>query len=88
MVVWELRQKEPVVDFRLLKDRTFAISTASMFVLGFVLYGSTRLLPLFLQTLLGYTAMQSGLVLSPGGLMIMVMMPIVGILLSKISRAG
>ena len=84
VVVWELRQKEPVVDFRLLKDRTFAISTASMFVLGFVLYGSTMALPLFLQTLLGYTAMQSGLALSPGGLMIMVMMPIVGILLSKI----
>jgi len=84
VVVWELRQKEPVVDFRLLKDRTFAISTAAMFVLGFVLYGSTMALPLFLQTLLGYTAMQSGLALSPGGLMIMVMMPIVGILLSKI----
>ena len=87
VVVWELRQKEPVVDFRLLKDRTFAISTASMFVLGFVLYGSTMALPLFLQTLLGYTAMQSGLALSPGGLMIMIMMPIVGILLSRIQAA-
>ena len=84
VVVWELRQKEPVVDFRLLKDRTFAISTATMFILGFVLYGSTMALPLFLQTLLGYTAMQSGLALSPGGLMIMIMMPIVGMLLSKI----
>src|SRR5580704_11550223 len=84
VVVWELRQKEPVVDFRLLKDRTFAISTACMFILGFVLYGSTMALPLFLQTLLGYTAMQSGLALSPGGLMIMIMMPIVGMLLSKI----
>jgi DHA2 family multidrug resistance protein len=84
VVVWELRQKEPVVDFRLLKDRTFAISTANMFVLGFVLYGSTMALPLFLQTLLGYTAMQSGMALSPGGLVIMFMMPVVGILLSKI----
>jgi DHA2 family multidrug resistance protein len=83
VVAWELRQKEPVVDFHLLRDRTFAISTATMFILGFVLYGSTMVLPLFLQTLLGYTAMQSGLALSPGGLMIMVMMPIVGILLSR-----
>jgi MFS transporter, DHA2 family, multidrug resistance protein len=83
VVVWELRQKEPVVDFHLLKDRTFAISTAAMFLLGFVLYGSTMALPLFLQTLLGYTAMQSGLALSPGGLMIMIMMPIVGMLLSR-----
>ena len=88
VVVWELRQKEPVVDFRLLKDRTFAISTASMFILGFVLYGSTMALPLFLQTLLGYTAIQSGLALSPGGLIIMMMMPIVGILLSRIYPAG
>ena len=55
-----------------------------MFILGFVLYGSTMALPLFLQTLLGYTAMQSGLALSPGGLVIMIMMPIVGMLLSKI----
>ena len=84
VVWWELRQKEPVVDFRLLKDRTFAVSTALMFVLGFVLYGSTMALPLFLQTLLGYSAMQSGLALSPGGLVIMVMMPVVGILLSRI----
>jgi len=84
VVVWELRQKEPIVDFRLLKDRTFAVSTAMMFTLGFVMYGSTMALPLFLQTLLGYTATQSGMALSPGGLMIMFMMPIVGLLLSKI----
>ena len=84
VVFWELRRKDPVVDFHLLKERNFAISTLMMFILGFVLYGSTIALPLFLQTLLGYTAMQSGLALSPGGLAIMVMMPIVGFLLSKI----
>lgn len=83
VVVWELRQKDPVVDFHLLKERNFAISTLAMFILGFVLYGSTMALPLFLQTLLGYTAMQSGLALSPGGLAIMVMMPVVGFLLTK-----
>ena len=66
MVFWELRQKQPVIDFRMLKDRNFALATLTMLVLGFVLYGSTALLPLFLQTLLGYTAMLSGLVLSPG----------------------
>jgi len=84
VVVWELRQKDPVVDFHLLKDRNFAISTATMFLLGFVLYGSTMALPLFLQTLLGYTAMQSGMALSPGGVAILIMMPVVGFLLSKI----
>jgi DHA2 family multidrug resistance protein len=53
-------------------------------VLGFVLYGSTTLLPLFLQTLLGYTAMLSGMVLSPGGVVIVIFMPVVGFLLRKI----
>jgi DHA2 family multidrug resistance protein len=81
VVVWELRQKNPIIDFRVLQDRNFTLSTLSMLVLGFVLYGSTALLPLFLQTLLGYTAMLSGLVLSPGGLATIVLLPIVGMLL-------
>jgi DHA2 family multidrug resistance protein len=84
VVFWELRQKEPVVDFRMLQNRNFALSTATMFLLGFVLYASTMLLPVFLQTLLGYSALRSGLVLSPGGIVIAVSMPVVGLLLSKI----
>jgi DHA2 family multidrug resistance protein len=84
MVLWELHTPDPVINLRLLKDRNFAISTFSMFTLGVVLYGTTVLLPIFLQTLLGYTATQSGLVLSPGGLAVMVMMPVVGFLLSKV----
>ena len=54
-----------------------------MFVLGFILYGSTALLPMFLQNLLGYTALDSGIVLSPGGIIVMVSMPLVGVLVSK-----
>ncbi len=84
VVVWELRQKEPVVDFRMLQNRNFMLSTASMFLLGFVLYASTMLLPVFLQTLLGYPAMLSGLVLSPGGIVIALSMPVVGLLLAKV----
>jgi DHA2 family multidrug resistance protein len=83
VVFWELRQKEPIIDFRVLKDRNYAIATLSMLVLGFVLYASTALMPLFLQTLLGYTAMLSGLVLSPGGLVMVVCLPVVGILVRK-----
>jgi DHA2 family multidrug resistance protein len=83
VVFWELRQKDPVINLHLLKDRNFAISTVAMFALGFVLYGSTMALPLFLQTMLGYSALQSGLALSPGGLVIMFLMPAVGFLLSK-----
>jgi len=67
-----------------LKERNYALATASMMVLGFVLYGSTTLLPLFLQTLLGYTALLSGLVLSPGGVAICICMPLVGFLLRKV----
>jgi DHA2 family multidrug resistance protein len=83
VVFWELRQKDPIIQLRMLKDRNFMLSTGTMFLLGFVLYASTMLLPLFLQTLLGYTALQSGLVLSPGGMAIIVLMPVVGFLLAR-----
>src|SRR6266566_4195051 len=83
-IIWEFRQKEPVVDLRMLKDRNFAIATMAMFFLGFVLYASTVLIPQMLQQLLGYTAQLAGMALSPGGAVIMCMMPIVGILVSKV----
>ena len=83
VVVWELRQKEPVVDFRVLANRNFALAAASMYALGFTLYGSTTILPIFLQTVLGYTALLSGLVLSPGGIAMMLGMAIVGRLLGR-----
>ena len=83
-ILWELREKEPVVDLRMLKDRNFAIATTAMFFLGFVLYSSTVLIPQLLQQLLGYTAQLAGMALSPGGAVIMCMMPVVGILVSKV----
>src|SRR6267143_2046116 len=83
-ILWELRQKEPVVDLRMLKDRNFAISTMAMFFLGFVLYASTVLIPQLLQELMGYTAQLAGMALSPGGAVIMCMMPVVGMLVSKV----
>ncbi len=82
-VIWELWQRDPAVDFRMLKDRNFAIATAGMFLLGFVLYASTVLIPQFLQQLMGYDAEMAGLALSPGGLVIMALMPVVGLLVSK-----
>ncbi|MGH9770915.1 MAG: DHA2 family efflux MFS transporter permease subunit [Candidatus Acidiferrales bacterium] len=84
VVVWELRQKEPIIDLRLLKDKNFAVSTFTMFALGVVLYGTTVLLPVLVQTLMGYTAELSGLVLSPGAVITMFTMPLVGWLLSRI----
>ena len=84
VVVWELRQPEPVIDFHVLKDATFAASTAAMLMLGIVLYGSTTLLPLLMQTLLGYTSMMAGLVLSPGGIVVVICMPVVGMMLKSV----
>src|SRR6266516_741838 len=83
-IIWEFRQKEPVVDLRMLKDRNFAIATMAMFFLGFVLYASTVLIPQMLQQLLGYTAQLAGMALSPGGAVIMCMMPVVGMLVSRV----
>jgi DHA2 family multidrug resistance protein len=67
-VVWELRAPHPVVDLRVLKDRNFATGVCIITMIGAVLYSTTALLPLFLQTLMNYTAMLSGLVISPRGI--------------------
>src|SRR6516165_8597208 len=83
LVVRELKTEHPIVDLRVLKDRTFMAGVTIMTMLGFVLYGSLLLLPIFLQTLLAYPALQSGLALSPRGLGSLVMMPITGQLTNR-----
>jgi len=85
VVIWEWRHKDPIIDLHLFRDRTFGISNLLMFMLGFALLGSTLLLPQFTQTLLGYTAQRSGLALMPGGLILMLLLPLVGFLLSRYS---
>jgi MFS transporter, DHA2 family, multidrug resistance protein len=83
-VIWEWRHKDPIIELRLLRARNFATGNVLMFVLGFVLYGSTVLLPQFLQTLMGYSATQAGETLSPGGLVVLVCMPLVGVLITRV----
>jgi DHA2 family multidrug resistance protein len=83
-VFWELNQKEPMIDLRLFKNLNFAMATFMMFALGVVLYGTTVLLPVLVQSLMGYTAEWAGLVLSPGGLITLCLMPIVGRLVTKV----
>ncbi len=83
LVIRELTAKHPVVDLRVLKDRTFSAGVFIMTMLGFVLYASLMLLPIFLQTLLGYPALQSGLALSPRGIGSLVTMPVVGQLTNR-----
>jgi len=87
LLFWELHQiklkRKPILDLMLFKNRNFAVSFMLMFFLGFALYATTVLIPQFVQSLLGYTAQQAGLVISPGGFMIMLMMPLVGYSVGK-----
>jgi MFS transporter, DHA2 family, multidrug resistance protein len=83
LIVNELRQPDPIIDLRLLRNRNFATAVCFSFILGMVLNGSTILLPQFLQNNLGYTAQLAGLALSPGGIALAVMMPVAGVLANK-----
>jgi MFS transporter, DHA2 family, multidrug resistance protein len=88
LVFWEFvqirRGHRPILDLTMFRNRTFGISALLMFVLGFALFGTTVLIPLFVQQLMGYTAEQAGLVISPGGLAILFLMPLVGFLVSRV----
>ncbi len=83
LVVYELRTQHPVVNLRAFKERTYAAGVFLMTCLGFVLYGSLVLLPIWLQTLLGYPALQAGIALAPRGIGSFLTMPIVGIIIPK-----
>jgi len=83
-VFWELWHENPIVDLRMFKRRSFAVANAMMLMLGVALFGSTVLLPQYLQVLMGYSAQQSGMALSPGGLVVIALLPLVGVLVSKV----
>jgi DHA2 family multidrug resistance protein len=82
-VVWELNHKDPVIDFRLLTTRNFAVANVFYFLFGVGLFASTTILPQLLQTLFGYSAMDAGLVLGPGAGVITVLAPVGAILVQK-----
>jgi DHA2 family multidrug resistance protein len=76
--------REPVVDLRVFKERTYATGVFLMTTLGFVLYGSLVLLPIMLQTLLGYPSLQAGIAMAPRGMGSLIGMPLIGLLIGKI----
>lgn len=82
-VVWELYIKEPIIDFRLLNNRNFAIASGLFFVFGIGLFGTTTLIPQLLQSLYGYRAIDAGLILGPGALVITCLAPISAQLLQR-----
>lgn len=84
LFIWrELTFKYPIVELRVLKNGNLRIGTAMSFVLGFGLYGSTFIVPLYTQSILGWTALQSGALMIPAALTTAFMMPIIGRLLTK-----
>ncbi len=87
-VFWEWRHPNPIVELKLLKNRNLATAVFFMFILGFVLYGTTVLIPQFLQLLLGYPAVTAGEALAGGGFIMMLMMPLCGTLVSRVDPQG
>jgi DHA2 family multidrug resistance protein len=83
-VMWEWHHPNPVVDIRMFKRRNFATAMFFSFTLGIVLYGTTFMIPQFLQVQLGYSAVKSGEALAGGGFVMICMLPIVGTLVSRI----
>jgi DHA2 family multidrug resistance protein len=84
LVIWEWFYKAPIIDVRMFKSFNFAGANLMMFTLGIMLFSSLVLMPQFLQTLLGYTSQLAGLALSAGGLVLLLEMPIMGQLTTKV----
>jgi DHA2 family multidrug resistance protein len=84
LLVWhELTSDNPIVDLRVLKERSYAVGVFLMTVVGFVLYGSMVLLPIMLQTLLGYPPLQAGIAMAPRGIGSFFMMPLTGLMTGR-----
>ncbi len=83
-VVRELTTRHPVVDLQVLTDRTFSTGVFLMTMVGFVLFGSLVLLPILMQTLLGYPPLQAGIALAPRGMGSFLAMPVIGVILSRV----
>jgi MFS transporter, DHA2 family, multidrug resistance protein len=82
-ILVERTVKEPIVDLKVFKDATFVLGNVILFFVVMNLFGSIVMLPIYLQTLMGYTATLSGFVLAPGGVANLLCMPIVGQLVSR-----
>ncbi|HWF37704.1 MAG TPA: DHA2 family efflux MFS transporter permease subunit [Candidatus Acidoferrales bacterium] len=83
-LVWELTYKKPLVDLRIFTNRNFAIGCLLIALFGVVIYGIVTILPLFFQTLLGYTALAAGWAVSPRGVGAIFAMPLVGVLSERV----
>ncbi len=85
-MIWEYNHPSPIVEIRLFRNRNFSTAMFFTFVLGIVLFGTTVVIPQFLQLLMGYPAQKAGEALAGGGFMMLLMMPIAGQLVSRIDQ--
>jgi MFS transporter, DHA2 family, multidrug resistance protein len=84
-IIWELWfAREPIVDLPLLKNRSLASTNILMFIMGFILVATTVMLPQFVQDILGYNATDAGLILMPGGFILMLIFPFAGFLINHV----
>jgi len=84
LIWWEWNHPRPMVNLKLFKRRDFSVSFVLMFMLGFIILGSTYLLPAFVQALMGYRATEAGEIIAPGGLLLILLFPLIGRLLNKV----
>jgi DHA2 family multidrug resistance protein len=84
LVIREWNHEAPIIDIRLLRNRNFAASNVVMFMIGVMAFSTTVLMPQFLQTLMGYTAQNAGMVLSVAGFMLLLGLPVVGRLTTRV----
>ena len=79
LLIWrELHHDNPMVDLKLLRNPDFAVAFVLMFMLGFMLLGSTYLIPAYAQSLMGYRSVDAGMVLTPGGMVTVALLPLIG----------
>jgi len=83
-VPWELSRADPIVPIRMFGQRNFTIASLFLLITGVIIFGTTQFIPQLLQQILGYTATDAGLALTAGGLATIVMMPLCGLLASRL----
>ena len=84
LFLWrEMSTDHPIVNFKIMRNRSFSIGMFTSFILGFGLYGSVFVFPVFAQNLLGFTPLQTGKLFIAGGICTISMMPFIGIMLKK-----
>ncbi len=85
LVIWELQNKKPLLEFKLFKDRNFCLGTLVASIIYMMLFGAIIVTPLWLQDYMGYTALSAGLAVAPMGIFPLLAAPLIGYLMNRVS---